>query len=127
MENRFKFRAYVKSLKAIFPVTLIDFQSETVAVDRGDADGIPVEYKFDEVVLMQCTGLEDKNGENMVFEGDRVKDSEETGVVVYDEACFFVDSGRARYPLSEFYPHELEIIGNVHMNPELLEVENEML
>lgn len=87
----------------------------------------------------QCTGLVDKNGKK-VFEGDIGKYKQTdgakrngkpiicTGKVVYfaNTASYAVDSKdecRVRY--IDYFPiKHFEIIGNIHDNPELLEVQN---
>ncbi|WP_315992608.1 YopX family protein, partial [Listeria monocytogenes] len=98
-------------------------------------------YSFDDVVLMQYTGLKDKNGKK-IFEGDVVTafsninkytdsfagDVEPTFCftsIVYDGACFKTTyKGEPSYVLnqngSSLVKH-MEVIGNIHENPELLE------
>ena len=143
MKNRFKFRAYVKSLKAIFPVVLIDFRNETVLVDVSNGEADPPEYRFDEVVLMQCTEMEDKSGQ-LAWEGDVIKahyaNAQKAEHIETIRFCHgkFVSEGKLgsggtiRSDLADsvlrfrhdetVYMDWFEVIGNVHMNPELLEV-----
>ena len=83
----------------------------------------------------QSTGLTDKNGKK-IFEGDiihleysqvffgGVYFGEYTAEVSYKEGCFVTDGinngDEIETPLSGFDNDELEIIGNIHDNPELL-------
>ena len=83
----------------------------------------------------QYTGLTDKNGRK-IFEGDiihleysqvffgGVYFGEYTAEVSYKEGCFITDGinngDEIETPLSGFDNDELEIIGNIHDNPELL-------
>lgn len=92
-------------------------------------------WSIDEKYLMQSTGLKDKNGKE-IFEGDIVKFSDcddEVYItpVVWDKnyACFGV-SFSGGYPISfdyleEFYTElkDIEVVGNIYENPELLEGE----
>ena len=72
----------------------------------------------------QYTGLLDKNGRK-IFEGDAVwfSDEKERGVVCFDEigACFSVRFDTFDANFDHLYSNELEIIGNVYDNPELME------
>ena len=72
----------------------------------------------------QYTGLKDKNGKK-IFEGDAVwfSDEKERGVVCFDEigACFSVRFDTFDAAFDHLYSNELEIIGNVFDNPELME------
>ena len=84
---------------------------------------------FNDVNLMQFTGLKDKNGKE-IFEKDIVDYKGRKAIVKWhgSYACFiyeFVDELKNRTtewkPLYLSYYH-FEIIGNIYENPELLEV-----
>jgi uncharacterized phage protein (TIGR01671 family) len=80
-------------------------------------------------VLMQYTGLKDKNGKE-IYEGDilnmthhgsvSIVKPEIKGVVGFENAAFIV--GEDRVPLGRI-GRSLEVIGNIYENPELLESE----
>lgn len=108
------FRAWEKTLKEIIPVNNIDFQARQINVNSAWRT-------FDEVVIMQFTGLKDKNG-NEIYEGDIAKTSLGTIFVVeWDEDnCRFL--GFTREELIVYVDRRplVEVIGNIHQNPELL-------
>ncbi|EEO6641769.1 hypothetical protein G6082_001376 [Listeria monocytogenes] len=139
------FRVFVKETKKMLPVTDLCFnETESVGVSGCGDPNCPLcvdWYNFDDVVLMQYTGLKDKNGKK-IFEGDVVTafsninkytdsfagDVEPTFCftsIVYDGACFKTTyKGEPSYVLnqngSSLVKH-MEVIGNIHENPELLE------
>lgn len=71
----------------------------------------------------QYTGLKDKNGKK-IFEGDIVQDNIIFGEVAWDDktASFIIDDIQDGYQGYSDWIHKIEVIGNIHSNPELLEV-----
>ncbi|HDU3339538.1 TPA: hypothetical protein RFL22_000806 [Listeria monocytogenes] len=95
--------------------------------------GEPFAYKVRPETVSQFTGLTDENGKK-IFEGDIVEIIEIDafgnldwnrlkGKVMFSEGAWLVtDSGSFAIPLwSEI--NEIEVIGNIHENPELLKEE----
>lgn len=92
-------------------------------------------YDFDDIVLMQSTGLRDKNGKE-IFEGDVVTDGYTTGDIKNHPTLGFYmvdDNGVERWfsddsTIEDFEEDVetaariLEIIGNIYTNPDLAEV-----
>lgn len=141
------FRAWDKKKSEILDVMDIDFSGNKVGVcnipKRLFKDGRlhtihSIERDWNEVELMQSTGLKDKN-DTEIFEGDIVKRTylfngglgeTHTGEVVYDkDYARYVISRPQKYiePKTEDLRNILsdkstyEIIGNIYENPELLE------
>ena len=130
-----KFRAWMKSLKWMCDVTNISFDSKLVDIcQQGDTERCTeISVEFDEIELMQSTGLFDRNGKE-VFVGDIVKCTRGCLHEVYLEKEYggtFIGGMPAIYlkGLSEGYAwtEYEEIIGNIYENPELLEEMNETL
>ena len=71
------------------------------------------------VVLMQYTGLKDKNGKE-IYEGDIINDCGVKGVVVLFRGSFCYDSGKSYSSLHELDTCVMEVIGNIFENPELI-------
>jgi len=77
----------------------------------------------------QYIGLTDKNGKR-IFDGDIIRcGGKVVGVVNYHDCCFCVrfimkDHANRSNPAMDIieneYPNDIEVIGNIHDNPELL-------
>ncbi|KIV60342.1 hypothetical protein TS65_00585 [Aneurinibacillus migulanus] len=73
-----------------------------------------------EAELMQYTGLKDRNGRD-IYEGD-INGSDEPMYVAYQDGCFGLKfKNNPSYFDSCINWDQLEIIGNIYQNPELLE------
>jgi hypothetical protein len=124
-----KFRIWVKDKKAIFEVILIDYVTKKVTylLERvGHLLNIRHD-KFNNVELMQYTGLKDKNNKE-IYEGDIVKLRANHGIGVvkyYDEwGAFVVEYIKPRQLAvlgMNYYKEDIEILGNIYQNLELYE------
>lgn len=117
-----KFRAWLPTLKWMCSVSTILFDENSVDVYKtGDTERVTeMSVNQDEVILMQSTGLKDKNGVE-IFEGDILKDDSESGKVVYDpdRTMWRVYGKDFDDALSDWWMGR--VIGNIYENPELME------
>ena len=123
-----KYRAWDSAKKEMFKDTFAITESGQVVVVEQESVASSPDYVFvDHLVIMQSTGLKDKNGKE-VFVGDIIKCTRGCLHEVYIEKEYggtFIGGMPAVYlkGLGEGYAwteHE-EIIGNVYENLELLE------
>lgn len=123
-----KFRAWDKGLESMIPVERIDFEYRMINVNAAWRT-------FEEIELMQSTGLKDKNGVD-IFEGDVVSLTEGecsySGIVVRDYYEFYIKGIGPRdcfdfQDVSNTFDGttSLEVTTNIYKNPELLEQVNE--
>ncbi len=132
-----KFRAWLPTLKWMCEVTVIDYDLRSVDICRIEDVARHTEMRVDkdEVVLMQSTGLKDKN-DTEIFEGDvAVMDGWRRQVVTFGTQEVEEEFGSVRIYrgfnlyLGGGYPNavmsEFEVVGNIYENPELMEEKNE--
>lgn len=68
----------------------------------------------------QYTGLRDKNGKK-IFEGDKVRTwNGNKGFISYNNGSWCI--GKKQREIETYEYKNIEILGNIHENPELLEV-----
>jgi len=133
MEDRFRFRAWHKKKH----IMLMDVQnmydhlgnwynSKGESADSYEFSvssfGCFFEPHYDtgelESVVMQCTGLKDKNGK-LIYEGDILKDDHGKAPVVWEPSvAAFAWEGGEEWGMID--PQNVEVIGNIYENPELL-------
>lgn len=133
-----KFRAWLKYDKEMKNVLAFDTRGHSFLGIEGPhvtVDGWCDNFEVGkQAVLMQSTGLKDKNGVE-IFEGDIVVNQYgNVGYVAYlqQEAGFVVVLKKSDYRLGHRNTGESydvttnhEVIGDIHSNPELLEQANE--
>lgn len=122
-----RYRAWDSVKKEMFKDTFaITEIGQVVVVEQKFVTSSPDYVFVDHLVIMQSTGLKDKNGKE-IFEGDVVKMSKD----VYSEPTYYevVRHRGGAYRLeSKQHGCELwlrhtdcEVVGNIYANPELLE------
>lgn len=127
-----KFRAWIKEEKEMWPVHAIVYDNKTVWVEEPDDEDPSGLWEFDDVIVMQSTGLKDKNGKE-IFEGDIVQFEDcyiETdficsnrGIVKWSQGGFTI-TDRFSVKMEDLLDGDsldVEIIGNIYENPELIE------
>ena len=129
-----KFRAWEKETQTMLDVSLIDFKKSVLVGEHWDF-GETNFINFDDIHLMQSTGLKDKNGKE-IFEGDIIRyNIDVVDIKRHPTLGFYtVLDGREGFfgdgmSIDDFeedakeFSKTAEIIGNIYENPELLEVE----
>ena len=126
-----KFRAWDRLTDKMFPVGIIDCSIQAVYIE--EPNGLDSCRNFDEIELMQSTGLEDKNGRE-IYEGDIVRyeccfESYVEEVIYDDKHCNFgtIDKDEKTFSfdalISDFDVDCFEVVGNIYENTEFLEGE----
>ncbi len=125
-----RFRAWDKDFKTMYEaddIVYIDFEEKQICVKTLFFERAS-RYDFNDIVLMQSTGLTDKNGKE-IFEGDILGTDGGLldGVVEYRTDLGMWTNSLFRYNNFErlcCIANSREIIGNIWENGELLDGEN---
>ena len=119
-----KYRMWNKKEKKMYQVGVLDFDYNQVYM-TGYLNYTKSSYLYEDIELMQITGLHDKNGKE-IYEGDIVDVTRpciyETGTIIFKNGCFFIKVKETLLALWECEQnnYELEVIGNIYENPDLL-------
>lgn len=133
-----KFRAwYVLAEEMINEILMISFvRKEIIGKFSDGSTSVPLKFEDkrngEDVILMQSTGLKDKNGKE-IFEGDIIRTSAYGCIVDFGEYTYFEDDDTqtteigfylsflnvtpATYaPFDKYYWDNCEVIGNIYEN-----------
>lgn len=134
-----RFRAWDKDFKTMYEaddIVYIDFEEKQICVKTLFFERAS-RYDFNDIVLMQSTGLKDKNGKE-IFEGDiiainlegietpitaKVFQNRKIGILMFH--AFEDNEDVPMVELLEGNSVEFAIIGNIWEDPELTEVNHD--
>lgn len=146
MQDRYKFKIYDKTEKKFLP---LDSKTENTdswisidntgvyLVERDNARDVAFFTDITEdVIILQCTGLKDKNGK-LIYEGDivsvkvKIQDSlyedeyyfqNYKGGIIFEKGIIAIDViDTTKHPISLYYhAKDCEVVGNIYENPKLL-------
>lgn len=119
--NRFKFRVWDRKIKAF--ETCRNTRGEGLSFSH-DWKGIYTASEYGYKIIMQSTGLLDKNGKE-IFEGDWVKfkdikGGKRDGEVKFGDCSFYIQ-GECNSDFAWMDYTDIKIIGNIYESPELLQ------
>lgn len=132
MQDRFKFRVWLKDRNKMSNVHSLHVGTNKAIVSS--RHGNVSIYINRDAILMQCTGVKDKNGK-LIYEGDILKfklleDFRAFGAnekyveiiapITYEYGGFFIEQSENSIFLGQLPMSEIEVIGNIYENSELL-------
>lgn len=130
MSREIKFRAWLKEDKRMVNVETMDFTDKTIrCLKKNEFINAYLlrRVSFDDVELMQYTGLTDKNGTG-IYEGDIVVlnniENDNMCIVRYEHSSYRLEGWSLREDLSNVEDRFLEVVGNIYESKNLLEENN---
>lgn len=128
MKNReLKFRAWaIGSNKMLHDVGVhpsISMANE--GYDPGEPGWLTVSPRMESYVVMQYTGMKDDEGKEM-YEGDVVEMDDDgdliTGPIEFETDSWWIGGQIEDSLASKLEDYGLKVIGNIHQNPELINI-----
>lgn len=128
-----KFRAWLKNDKKMIEVSFIDYDTKLIGLN---IDLEVIIFDFDDVILMQSTGLK-SDLEEELFEGDIILwtywdefEDEGRAEIVFENGMFKLLDTLTRKEVWDNLFDCIEncnvyLVGNIYQNPELLEATND--
>lgn len=132
MNDRYKYRVWDKNLKVMHPVWCLTPYGAVI----DDLMIAKREISFNDCVIMQCTGIADKNGK-LIYEGDVLKNllngKKYKVAWVGCQASFELhqilspngEDYKKAQPIAIYFANggfqRFQVLGNIYENPELLE------
>lgn len=120
MNREIKFRAWIKEEKRMVEVEIVDTRAKTISyIEKSKiTNGYYLRsMNYDEIELMQYTGIKDKNGKE-IYEGDIVVNSDgDFGYVFFKDGSYNV---RHDVYTGYLFAWDYEIKESIYENPEIL-------
>lgn len=120
MQDRFKFRFWDKEKREYFTCGELEKNAKYLTYPYRTYN---LCFCDNSIISEPCTGIKDKN-EKLIYEGDIIRVDDDVCKVEWEEE-------NARYNVSGYGEiaylnyNEIEVIGNIHENPELLDMQND--
>lgn len=133
MQDRFRYRVFDNDDKKMHDVIFLNYENNSVEWYNGNNKKRAA--FIEEVPTLQCTGLKDKNDKD-IYDGDILKFKllenfgafgtkekyiEIIAPVIYEYGGFFIEQSENNIFLGQLPMSEIEVVGNIYENPELLE------